>query len=84
MIFGYIKGSGERSQGCDESMNSDFYQEIIVDHLFPIYQRGEIMQQHGATPQASKSTEYVYEEEDHKVLSKWPARSPDLNIIKNL
>ena len=87
MVWGGISHRGTTSLHMTRGkINSDTYQAILRDNLQPIkalYPQGFTLQQDGATPHTSKSTQKFLEEGGYEVLD-WPPNSPDLSPIENL
>lgn len=69
-------------------VNSELYQNILQESLLPcihsISCKPPILMHDGATSHTSASTKNWLKSKKIKVLSNWPAYSPDLNPIENL
>ena len=67
---------------------SEHYLYILSEFLLPIaqlhYGADYIFQQDNASIHKSELTAKFFEEQQLKVMKKWPARSPQLNPIENL
>ena len=74
----------------DRRLNSLKYIDLLEEHLptslkrFPNNQSNDIFYQHdNARPHLSRMTQGFFKKNNIKQL-KWPANSPDLNIIENI
>lgn len=85
MVWGAIKGDGSRIiVRCPNRLNSSEYQNVLDQGLYQVYSPENIFMQDNATCHKSISTIQYLDRNNICMLSDWPARSPDLNIIENL
>ena len=85
MVWGYIKGNDEKKPvKIKGTLDSQKYISILREHLFPAIADNDIFQKDGAPAHTSPSTIRFFEENDTKLLEKWPAQCPNLNIIEPL
>lgn len=85
MIWGAIKANGQRSLvRCLPRVNAAEYQRVLHFGLMNIYESDEILVQDGAPCHTAKSTREFMAAHGIQVMERWPAQSPDLNIIENL
>jgi transposase len=84
MVWGAISVR-RQSKLCfiNQRINSESYQQVLENHLLPIYQPGDVFQQDNAPPHASYSTRQWFIDHEIEVLP-WPSLSPDLNPIENV
>ena len=85
MCWGAIKADGSRTLiRCQNTLNSENYQNVLVEGLLPIYNSSNILIQDGAPCHRSRSTIEFLGKNSICYIDDWPAQSPDINIIENL
>ena len=85
MLWGAIRHDGKRVLvRCEDSVDSVEYQRLLSIGLPEIYNSRLFLQQDGAPAHRSTSTRRFLEEKRIRTLEKWPAQSPDINIIENM
>ena len=85
MIWGAIRADGRRAiVKCDGIVTQHEYQRILTKGLAEIYSTRYRLMQDGATCHTASSTKQYLIQNAIRMLSDWPAQSPDINIIENL
>ena len=85
MVWGYIKGNGERKLvKIDGTLNSEKYKSILREHLLSGIADGETFQQDGSSSHISRATKMFLTKNGVNLLENWPLQSLDLSIIEPL
>jgi len=83
-IWGCITlGGFEKYSIFTENQDADKYEEILFEHLLPIYTDNFIFQQDNSPVHTSIKIKHFFKKFNIKII-KFPAKSPDLNPIENL
>lgn len=82
-LWGFITSDGYRGLfKAPKKMKSFEYLQILYDFLFEYDMKGSVLMQDNASIHSTNLIKEMIVEENIECL-KWPARSPDLNIIEN-
>lgn len=88
MIWAGFSAFGKTSLAfVNGRMNSAGYQQMLVEHLLPYFEKFQaanltFMQDNASVHKSASTTEWL---QQHEIpVMAWPARSPDVNPIENL